>query len=180
MKFSDFKTTVDQMVKFRKNKKFVPILESDLHAFIYYDLVRRHIVKLSQLHVDSRLHKPNKSTGNEKYDLLVGPVKYTKNSKPCVAAKIIIEVKMFADGFSYQQCRHRFEGALSDIKRLGALASKTVTCIMFLYDENDYLSGKYSKEERYSYIINYRQDKSPSVKLVIMRKTSMDWEVNNP
>lgn len=174
MQLNVFKSAIAYMVKQRQSNKFIPILESDMSAFVFHALLTKTKVKAAELHVDSRLHAP---AGNEKYDLLIGPLIFNSKSKPTVAAKSIVEIKIFADGFSHQQKYRRFHGTLKDIKRLGALSSRKITTFMLLYDAEDYLSGKHLNQKRLSCIVNCRNTLAPSVHIAVVHNTSKGWKL---
>ena len=157
-----------------KNEKFVPILESDVIAYLYHLMVSEGVPAAS-IHVDSRVI----GLGNEKVDLAIGEVVWRRDGKRAVKPHLIMEVKAFFRDFSGQQCRRRFmrligeaSGKKGDLEKL-----REIECdykYVLILDEKGYLRGTYKGEKRES-VISKRKDKiAPGVRIMVI---TPDYEV---
>ena len=162
--------------------RFSPILEADVVGFLYHLLISNCGVSPAQLHLDTRV---SGARLKDKYDLAIGKVvKRKQDNLLCIFPEFIIEAKLFPIEFSNQQHREHFLHVLEDdLQKLGRISSSytNVQTIEFLYDEKDYLSGKYKKQNRLKFLLNQRALIAPTAKIILARKpkTKSNWLVQS-
>ncbi len=178
MNIDEILNVIKVIVKNREDGIFVPILESDLHGYIYHKILKILKISTSKVHIDSRvLGAPN----NTKYDIVIGEVRFrSEDKRPAIKSEVLMEVKIFPKGFASGQLWRRFDQVINkDIPKLVAVTDTSILKIEFIYDEVDYLSGKHQKTKRLDYLCNYKQRKAPNVHLAIVRKDKYlkDWQI---
>lgn len=90
-------------------KKFFPLLEADLAAYLYHRLLENG-VPLSEMFSETRLCGISK--GERKFDLVIGTV---NTIRACIQPVLVIQIKAFQRwGHSPQQHKRRFEKILSE------------------------------------------------------------------
>jgi len=157
---------VDRLRKGLKGE-FIPILESDVVAYLYHLLVSEG-VPASKIHVNSRVV----GLRNKKIDIVIGDI--CEDGRRAIQPFMMMEVKAFFRDFEPQQCWRRFTNLIgkgkskSDLEKLRA-----VSCylkFMLIVDERDYLEGRYRDEVRRDVLRKRRDSLAPDVKLLIITR----------
>ncbi|MCX8062990.1 MAG: hypothetical protein N3D16_10460 [Anaerolineales bacterium] len=132
-------------------KKFFPLLEADLAAYLYHRLLENG-APLSEVFSETRLCGISK--GERKFDLVIGTVDTTLG---CIYPVLVIQIKAFQRwGHSPKQHRRRFEKILSeDIPSLKQASSilqngrvEVIVDLVLRSQYTGYLSGKWNGRTR--------------------------------
>ena|SRR2546425_4165444 len=170
--WQQFEDALGQLCNAWNGGHFAPLLESDIVGYLYYLLLVRSGGDASCWHLDTRLRG---AEANEKFDLVFGPVVWGEQQRsellerlgaslsehqrkligskmflnglrPVVEGSLIVEVKLFATGFTPQQHNVHLLQALEDIARLGSLCQ---LCphgrAVLLVDADSYLKAERRK-----------------------------------
>ena len=144
-----------------KNRKFVPILESDLVAYLYHLMILCG-VRPSLIHINSRVVSLEI---DEKIDIVVGEVE-EMCGKRLVKPHLAIEVKAFFRDFSHQQCWRGFTDLVGDLEKLGKI--KCEHKYVVILDERKYLQGSYKNEKRRNVLEQIRNSLAQDVKIIVI------------
>lgn len=158
--------TFDQLCAACSAGKLVPLLEADVVGYIYHLLITTFDGDASRIHLATRLVG---TSGNDKYDLVIGQVMETEELKsrvirdagdidertkkmlssksimsgfrPAISGELVLELKHFARGFDPTQLRVHLEQAIQDVGKLKELRS---VCpegrALVLFDDRGYLT----------------------------------------
>lgn len=190
----------DTVCKAYNERKLTPLLEADVAGYAYHAILTKFGGDASCLHLDTRLFG---STGNEKYDLVIGECIGSEDRRrlaldkgrdklpegvqrflaskaalaefrPAVKADIIIEFKCFANGFTPQQLRVHLTQALKDVRKVGALAT---ICPegrgVVLFDDTGYLTS--TRQEQ---VLATRGSDDRNIRIYLFQRNSareMKW-----
>lgn len=183
--------------------RFLPLLEADVAGYLYHILVARFGGDARQIHLDTRLYRANEK---QKYDLVLGPVVTTEAQKqvvlkragdqlspdqkrllvskrllrgfrPAVSGKLILELKLFAHGFTHEQHAEHFRQAVGDIEHLGTLAKHYPGArAAVLFDDDGYLS-----RERQEKLIKVRAADDPALRIYVCQRPkgggTLSWQL---
>jgi hypothetical protein len=180
--------------------KFVPVLEADIAGYLYFAILNRTNGDASCWHLDTRLHR---AKANDKFDLVYGPVLsadaqcetvrttfgvrltseqaklidspyFRERLRPAVDGHLVIELKLFATGFTAQQQAEHFRQALNDIQRLETLREPYPECRGALFVDPD----GYIAESRGARLRDARTVPSSTLRLYVCRRISEGaiWE----
>jgi len=170
---------VNEMCDLEKSGEYTPILEADVAGFLYHLMLARGVCTLKRVHLDTRVI----GASDMRFDLVIGDVRPEEDGRPAVYPEIVIEIKVFPKGFNSPQHRVHFEHIInddsrknSDLRKLGSLPAE-VSRVEFIFDQADYLSGKYSDKNRTAVIMDKRDEVSPRVQLLFARKIAGDWQI---
>jgi hypothetical protein len=157
------------------SKAFVPILESDVVAFIYY-LYLSHSEDASHMHLDTRVCQKT----DRRFDFVVGAVNY-EFGRPCIdSPKLVAEVKAFPYGFTDQQHRvHYYHVIDDDLPKLQSLKEFVDLRYMVLFDEDNYLRGFDTKAQssRLECLIKLRNELDSEIIMVHLKKTANELDL---
>jgi hypothetical protein len=128
--------------------RFVPLLEADIAGYLYYLYTIGADGDATRLHLDTRLYG---ASDNDKFDFVVGSIltatelqqamvkalegtgserdrrivaskSFSAQIRPLIRADLVVELKLFAPGFTPQQNSAHLQQARDDIERLRTLA----------------------------------------------------------
>lgn len=152
MNLEEFIQQIDIICQDYNERRFVPLLETDVVGYLYHLLILRMPDILPNLHLDSRVIGAGK---NQKFDLVLGPVERRPSNRPAIQPRMIIEVKIFPEGFTDQQHRVHFEHVLNDdIPKLSQVSCPLK--VELLFDAVGYLAGSYYGQKRIDKITQRR------------------------
>jgi len=170
----DVKQLMELLCLGYNKKAFVPILESDIVAYMYHLWITR-FGEVHNVHLDTRLCQKLDS----KFDFVIGDVD-RNHEKPCIGKpKLVAEVKAFPYGFTDQQHRvHYYHVINKDLPKLQTLADPPDSRYMILFDEDDYLRGfdKATQSSRLERLTNHRNELDTQIVMVHLKKTEKGLE----
>jgi hypothetical protein len=143
MKINDIFIVCQKLCQCSNNKSWIPLLEADVVAQLYHVLLLDGYVSLGLIHLDTRVI----NAGNDKIDIVLGPVTIRSSPKPFVIPTTSIEVKMFPKAMTAQQHRVHFEHVINDDLRKLASVESALKCEI-IFDEANYFLGKYEGKNR--------------------------------
>jgi len=155
-------------------KVFVPILESDVMAYVYHLWISQ-FGGANTLHLDTRVYQKLDS----RFGFVVGIIDYGAG-KPCITRpELVAELKAFPYGFSDQQHRvHYFHVIEDDLPKLQSLKSPEDSRYEILFDEDNYLRGfdNNAKAVRLERLIQRRDELDSRILMILLRKTTKGLE----
>lgn len=174
--------TVGYLIKKITSKQFSPILEADVVGYLYHLLIQKNICKAHLLHIDTRVaFGPN----GAKVDMAVGKlIPVGSKETPAVAARMIIECKVFVEGFGSGRRGGAYSSLFSrDLPKLRkyAIANKKCRLVMLILDEKGYLNDEDTKRDRLRQLIQERNKKCRAVKIILAQNNAEDgsWRVRS-
>ena len=160
---------LDSLCRNYNDKTFVPILESDIVAYLYHLRISQ-FGEAYKLHLDTRVYQKLES----KFDFVIGEVDYGAG-RPCIARpELVVELKAFPYGFTDQQHRvHYFHVIEDDLPKLQSLKSPADSRYEILFDEDDYLRGFDSNTQslRIDRLIKHRNELDTKIQMIYLRKS---------
>lgn len=168
------KQVIENLCQDYDDKTFIPILESDVVAYLYHLWITR-FGEASNLHLDTRVYEKLDS----KFDFVVGKVDYGAG-RPCMTKpELVAELKAFPYGFSDQQHRvHYLHVIKDDLPKLHSLKIPVDSRYEILFDEDDYLQGFDSNTQspRIDRLIKRRNELDTKITILYLRKTAKGLE----
>lgn len=156
------------------NKTFLPILEADIAAYLYYLWVSE-FKEATNLHLDTRVYQKPDS----RFDFVVGKIEYGAG-KPCITQpELVAELKAFPHGFTDQQHRvHYFHVINDDLPKLASISNPKDFRYEILFDERNYLRGfdRNDNSLRIERLIQRRNELDQKIAIVYLRKTAKGLE----
>lgn len=169
MPILDIKQTLRLLCEKYNSRAFVPILESDVVAFMYH-LSISHFEDASQIHLETRVCQ----IVDKKFDFVVGAVNF-EFGRPCIdRPELVAEVKAFPYGFTDQQHRvHYYHVIDDDLPKLQSLKRFVDLRYMILFDEDDYLRGLDTKAQssRLGRLKELRNELDPEIMMIHLKKS---------
>ncbi len=195
-------TAFDRVCAAYNARKFTPLLEADVAGYIYHALVTALDGDASRVHLDTRLLG---HAGNEKYDLVIGKCAGTEEQKrpflnwvgdnigearkkalalksmlaefrPAVRGELILELKLFAVGFTPPQLSGCLKEGIGDMRKLEALASSCPEGRgLVLFDDHGYLTPPRQQE-----ILGARSNEDLKLRFYLFKRNGADelaWDL---
>lgn len=159
---------------------FKPILEADLQGYLYHLLLSETGFTARDVHLNTRLYVSKND--NDKFDLAIGKIVNRKTDKrPSVDPEVVVEIKMFASGFTNQQKCRRFRGISEDMDRLADLkVNKKTLLIQLVYDDTGHLVNGNRGESRKQKLIQHCESLRRDVRLILVCRKDNSLTVDYP
>jgi len=152
------------------------LLEADVASWLFHFLLEDARVDAKQLHCDTRVCE-----ASGKYDMALGTIAEAEDGRPCVAARLVVEIKVFPRlGFTDQAHRVHYEHVLGDdLPKLGSLAAGVPCRAALLLDGRGYLEGTYKGMNRRQHVIETRNRVAAGVHVFVVRLSQGKWLVEH-
>jgi len=155
------KQSLNQLIEFL-NSGFEILMESDLVALLFHCYLLTEKELLNKIHIETRIL----NIEGKRIDFAIGKVT-NENKRPSVNPELVIECKIFSNGFTNSQLRKRFKYLKEDIEKVGLL-KLNVPKFILIFDYHDYLNINRKKE-----IIELRNTTDEKIKIIrILRENN--------
>ncbi|ARN76757.1 hypothetical protein BST97_01370 [Nonlabens spongiae] len=155
------KQSLNQLIEFL-NSGFEILMESDLVALLFHCYLLTEKELLNKIHIKTRIL----NIEGKRIDFAIGKVT-NENKRPSVNPELVIECKIFSNGFTNSQLRKRFKYLKEDIEKVGLL-KLNVPKFILIFDYHDYLNINRKKE-----IIELRNTTDEKIKIIrILRENN--------
>lgn len=145
-------------------RRFKPVLEADLVAFLYHCLLLRKAEPLTAIHVQARVL--GSESDKQKFDLVIGDVlRRAGDTRLAAAPELVLEVKILGTDFNASQVRNRLRGAKKDLLRLHHLAERKRCRVAILVWNQPRREGIRSARELQR-MRDYRDRMAPGVRIL--------------
>ena len=133
------KSTIEVLVEYL-NSGFEIIMESDLVSLLFHSSIINNPEIINKIHSDTRVF----NSDGLHIDLVVGKITL-ESKRPSVIPELLIECKIFGNGFTNSQLSKRFTYLKEDIYKINDIKHK-VPKIIIIYDYCNYLINLKEKE----------------------------------
>jgi hypothetical protein len=131
--------SLNRLIEFL-NSGFEILLESDLVALLFHCYLLTENKLLNKIHIETRIL----NIEAKRIDFAIGVVT-NENKRPSINPELIIECKVFSNGFTNSQLSRRLREVKGDIKKVGLL-NLNVPKFILIFDYHDYLNNERKKE----------------------------------
>ncbi len=141
------------------NSGFEIIMESDLVSLLFHCYLTEYPKKINNIHSDTRVFN---SDGSH-IDLVVGAITF-KSKRPSIIPELLVECKIFGNGFTSSQLSKRFAYLKDDLIKLNQIEHKVPKYII-VYDYCNYLNDLREKE-----LVQIRNNLNKNISIFIIYK----------
>ena len=134
-------------------------MESDLVALLFHCYLLTEKELLNKIHIETRILNIER----KRIDFAIGKVT-NENKRPSIKPELVIECKIFSNGFTNSQLRKRFLELKKDIEKVGLL-KLNVPKFILVFDYHDYLNN-----DRKAEIIELRNATDKKIKIIRILK----------
>jgi len=127
--------SIERLIK-NLNLGFKIILEADLVALLFHCTLIENKSLFNKIHIETRV----KNIEKQKIDFVIGNISF-QEKRPSIIPELIIEAKVFADGFTNGQLRKRFKEVKKDILKISEM-KLNIPKFILIYDHHNYLENK--------------------------------------
>ena len=155
------KSTIEKLIN-HLNSGYEIIMESDLVSLLFYCFVAKNPESINKTHSDTRVF----NSDGLHIDLVIGQITL-ESKRPSIIPELLIECKIFGNGFTSSQLSKRFTYLKEDIIKINQLNHKVPKYII-IYDYCNYLNDirktellllKNDLDKEISIFIIYKKDK---------------------
>lgn len=155
------KSTIEKLIN-QLNSGYEIIMESDLVSLLFYCFVAENPESINKTHSDTRVF----NSDGLHIDLVIGQITL-ESKRPSIIPELLIECKIFGNGFTSSQLSKRFTYLKEDIIKINQLNHKVPKYII-IYDYCNYLNDirktellllKNDLDKEISIFIIYKKDK---------------------
>lgn len=155
------KSTIEKLIN-HLNSGYEIIMESDLVSLLFYCFVAENPESINKTHSDTRVF----NSDGLHIDLVIGQITL-ESKRPSIIPELLIECKIFGNGFTSSQLSKRFTYLKEDIIKINQLNHKVPKYII-IYDYCNYLNDirktellllKNDLDKEISIFIIYKKDK---------------------
>ncbi len=127
--------SIERLIKYL-NSGFKIIMEADLVALLFHCALIENKSLFNKVHIETRVENIEK----QRIDFVIGNISY-KEKRPSVIPELIIEAKVFADGFTNGQLSRRLKEVKKDILKISEM-KLNIPKFILIYDYHNYLESK--------------------------------------
>ncbi|AOW09904.1 hypothetical protein [Flavobacterium gilvum] len=129
----NIKLTVEDLINYL-NSGFEIIMESDLVSLLFHCFLTNNSEVINKIHSETRVL----NSDGLHIDLVIGEITL-ESKRPSVIPELLIECKIFGNGFTNSQLSKRFTYLKEDISKLNEIRHE-VPKYLIVYDYCDYLN----------------------------------------
>lgn len=155
--------SLNRLIEFL-NSGFEILLESDLVALLFHCYLLTEKELLNKIHIETRILNIER----KRIDFAIGKVS-NENKRPSVIPELVIECKIFSNGFTNSQLRKRFKYLKEDVEKVGLL-KLDVPKFILIFDYHEYLNYPRKTE-----IIELRNSTDEKIKIVRILKENNQY-----
>jgi hypothetical protein len=155
--------SLNRLIEFL-NSGFEILMESDLVALLFHCYLLTEKELLNKIHIETRILNIER----KRIDFAIGKVT-NENKRPSIKPELVIECKIFSNGFTSSQLRKRFEYLKEDIEKVGLL-KLNVPKFILIFDYHDYLNNNRKTE-----IIELRNATDKKIKIIRILKENNQY-----
>ena len=146
------------------NSGYEILMESDLVALLFHCYLLTEKELLNKIHIETRILNIER----KRIDFAIGKLT-NENKRPSIKPELVIECKIFSNGFTDSQLRKRFEYLKEDIEKIGLL-KLNVPKFILIFDYHDYLNN-----DRKTEIIELRNLIDQKIKIIRILKENNNY-----
>ena len=150
--------SINQLIEFL-NSGFEILMESDLVALLFHSYLFTEKELLNKIHIETRILNIER----KRIDFSIGKVT-NENKRPSINPELIIECKVFPNGFDSKQLRRRVREVKGDVEKVGLL-KLNVPKFILVFHYHDYLNNNRKAE-----IIELRNATDKKIKIIRILK----------
>nr|WP_298332560.1 hypothetical protein [uncultured Christiangramia sp.] len=155
--------SLNRLIEFL-NSGFEILMESDLVALLFHCFLLTDKELLNKIHIETRILNIER----KRIDFAIGKVT-NENKRPSVNPELIIECKIFSNGFTNSQLLKRFKYLKEDIEKVGLL-KLNVPKFILIFDYHDYL-----KKDRITQVKDLRNQIDEKIKIIRIFKQNNQY-----
>ena len=153
------KPTIEDLVN-NLNLGFEIIMESDLVSLLFHCFITNNPETLNRIHSDTRVF----NSDGLHIDLVLGKITL-ESKRPSVIPELLIECKIFGNGFTNSQLSKRFTYLKEDFHKIHQIKHKVPKYII-IYDYCNYLNDLRKTE-----LLQIRNDLDNEITIYLIYKT---------